>query len=200
MTTERCLYYHAESDSYFWESPSEMVGQTLDEALCADVTDEPEHRREAKRRGVYDVVCPYCGAPAVLVDSKEVYGRSYGNIWLCRPCRAWVGVHKVEGNENKPLGRLADESLRDWKKRVHAAFDPLWKAKMRRDGCSKGVARKAAYTWLAEQLGISVHRCHIGEFDDEMCQRALGAIRGLTNRPRGRKIQSDRRNDTGEGG
>jgi hypothetical protein len=116
------------------------------------------------------VTCPYCGAEAVLVDSEEVYGRSYGLIYLCRPCRAWVGVHK--GTE-MPLGRLANKELREWKIAAHAAFDPLWQAKMRRDNCSKGQARKAAYTWLAEKLGIPLRKCHIGMFDIDLCKRTV---------------------------
>ena len=55
------------------------------------------------------IACDYCQASAELVDSKVIYGRSYGLMWLCRPCGAWVGTH--EGTE-KPLGRLANADLR----------------------------------------------------------------------------------------
>jgi len=73
------------------------------------------------------VICPYCGKNAVLTDSAVVYhGRSYGMIWLCRPCWAYVGTHK-NSRKHAPLGRIANAELRDWKKKVHAAFDPLWK-------------------------------------------------------------------------
>lgn len=41
-------------------------------------------------------VCPYCGKPTEYVDSSVIYGRSYGMIYLCRDCRAYVGVHKVQ--------------------------------------------------------------------------------------------------------
>lgn len=34
----------------------------------------------------YKVICPYCGKPAEYVDSKEIYGISYGMIYLCRDC------------------------------------------------------------------------------------------------------------------
>ena len=115
-------------------------------------------------------ICPYCNSPSVYVDSEEVYSRSYGMIYLCRPCRAWVGVHK---GTTKPLGRLANAELREWKKRAHAAFDPLWKAKIERQGCSKRKARGKGYTWLASQLGISTEECHIGMFDVEMCRKVI---------------------------
>lgn len=119
-----------------------------------------------------EVTCPYCQKPAACVDSKAVYSRSYGMIWHCAPCKAWVGCHK-NSKTNKPLGRLANAELRDWKKRAHAAFDPMWEAKMRRDGCTKGEARNAGYEWLAKQLGIPLAEMHIGMLDIDMCKRVV---------------------------
>ena len=49
------------------------------------------------------VYCDYCGRQAEYVDSKIVYGKSYGMMYLCRNCMAYVGVHK---GTDKPLGRL----------------------------------------------------------------------------------------------
>jgi hypothetical protein len=117
------------------------------------------------------VICPYCSAPAVYVDSSEVYARSYGMIYLCRPCKAWVGVHK---GTDKPLGRLANKELREWKMRAHAAFDPLWQKKLRKCGPrGKKSARKSGYHWLAAELGIPVKECHIGMMDVEQCKRVV---------------------------
>lgn len=130
-------------------------------------------------------ICPYCSQPSVYVDSAEVYqGRSYGMIYLCRPCDAYVGVHK--GTE-KPLGRLANKELRQWKMKAHAAFDPIWQERARRrragrpnkagkpggEQCKPVHSRAAAYSWLAQQMGIEREECHIGMFDVELCQRAV---------------------------
>lgn len=52
------------------------------------------------------VYCDYCGRQAEYVDSKVVYGKSYGMMYLCRNCMAYVGVHK---GTDKPLGRLAQK-------------------------------------------------------------------------------------------
>jgi hypothetical protein len=90
-------------------------------------------------------------------------------IYLCRPCKAWVGVHK---GTDKPLGRLANKELREWKIKAHAAFDPLWKAKMSQ-GHSKKSARNSGYAWLAEQMGIPREACHVGMFDVEQCKRVV---------------------------
>ena len=91
------------------------------------------------------VICDYCGKPARLVNSSMVYnGQDHGMIWLCHPCYAWVGVHK---GTDEPLGRLADAELRHWKRKAHAAFDPLWRGREKR-------TRRWAYDWLAQEMGL----------------------------------------------
>jgi uncharacterized protein DUF3268 len=118
-----------------------------------------------------EVECPYCGKPAGLVDSKEVYRESYGNIWLCRPCQAWVGVHKNDG-KNRPLGTLANSETRHARKMAHARFDPLWQTRQGKHG-SKGKVRSEAYAWLSGHLGIPVNDCHIAMFDLKTCVRVI---------------------------
>src|ERR1044072_1392050 len=84
--------------------------------------------------------CPYCNRPTQYVDSKRVYTKSYGMIYLCEPCGAWVGVHR---GTNVALGRLANRELRKWKKDAHKYFDPLWQKKMR-----QGIVRRMPGTRL----------------------------------------------------
>lgn len=110
------------------------------------------------------VHCDYCGRQAEYVDSKIIYGKSYGMVYLCRNCMAYVGVHK---GTDKPLGRLANAQLRYWKKQAHAAFDPLWKS-----GRFRGY-RNAAYAWLADKMELPVEETHIGMFDVDQCKRAV---------------------------
>jgi len=117
------------------------------------------------------VRCPYCGAFARLKDSIEVYGRSYGMIWDCRPCDAYVGVHK-DSPTHYPLGRLANKELREWKMKAHAAFDPLWK--------SGKMTRSEAYKALGAKLRMSPARTHIGWFDVEQCQAVVAAAQELS--------------------
>lgn len=111
-----------------------------------------------------NVYCDYCGWKAEFVDSKVIYGRSYGMVYLCRNCMAYVGVHKGTA---KPLGRLANAQLRYWKKQAHAAFDPLWQY-----GQFKG-HRNVAYAWLAERMRLPVEQIHIGMFDVGDCKRVI---------------------------
>lgn len=108
------------------------------------------------------MICPYCGRKAEYVDSKVVYGRSYGMIYLCRPCDAYVGVHK---GTDKPKGRMADKELRYWKMAAHEAFDPLWQ--------SKRMKRDEAYAWLAGRMGLRPEDTHIGMFDVPECKKVI---------------------------
>lgn len=116
------------------------------------------------------MICPYCQSSAKLESSRKVYGgRDFGLLYLCEKypvCDSYVGVHK---GTNKPLGRLANSELREWKKRAHSAFDPIWQKKM----IKKKRARGSAYKWLASQLNITFDECHIGMFDVEQCKRVV---------------------------
>lgn len=120
-----------------------------------------------------EVICPYCEKPARFVTGREVYPHRR-DLWaqkfyLCSPCSAWVGCHKSTG---KPFGRLANFQLRTIRSRAHAAFDPIWK-----DGPT---TRKDAYKWLAKEIGIEFAVCHIGDFDEAMCQRVIDVCREAT--------------------
>lgn len=135
------------------------------------------------------LTCPYCESTAVLRPAKDIYGYDcdYGPLWTCAKfpsCDAYVGCHP--GTET-PLGRLADGPLRFAKVHAHKAFDPLWRAKMAKTGCSKGDARRAAYAWLAGQLGITAAECHIGMMDKEMCWR-VEAICSPFTKPRAKSM------------
>lgn len=109
-----------------------------------------------------EVNCPYCGSSAEYKDSKAIYGRSYGMVYHCPPCDAYVGVHK---GTDKPLGRLADKELREYKKKAHSAFDPMWQ--------SGRFRRNQAYGWLSEQMGLTRDETHIGMFDIDRCKQVI---------------------------
>lgn len=127
-------------------------------------------RREQKRRNKQPPpACPYCSAPAEwLANSAEVYhGHDYGPLWICRPCGAWVGVHK---GSRTPLGRLANAELRAAKIAAHAVFDRLW-----RNG---EITRGEAYQWLTSALHMETP-AHIGEMDVAQCHAVVDACRGV---------------------
>lgn len=109
--------------------------------------------------------CPYCGSNTKLVDSKLIYGKSYGMAYVCEnypTCDAYVGTHK---GTIWPRGTLANKELRNYRKKAHMLFDSLWR--------SEGISRTKAYKWLAEKLDISFEKTHIGYFDLEMCLKVI---------------------------
>lgn len=118
--------------------------------------------------------CDYCGNISLRATGADIYPRrpdlASKVMFVCWPCGAWVGCHP---GTDKPLGRLANQSLRAAKMDAHAAFDPLWRGKPKGE-------RGRAYAWLADQLGIPQGDCHIGMFDVETCKRvvAICAQRG----------------------
>lgn len=113
-------------------------------------------------------ICPYCSSPAKLTNSAVVYGgHSHGMIWDCRPCDAYVGVHK-DNLTYPPLGRLANAELRAWKSRAHKMFDGLWR--------SEEMTRSQAYRYIQTIMGLSASEAHIGLFDVAQCQKLIDAL------------------------
>lgn len=123
-------------------------------------------------------LCPYCKSKTVYVNSFEIYKKDFGMIYLCRPCKSWVGVHK--GTDNA-LGRLANSELREYRKEAHSFFDQLWQAKIKQ-GFTKTQARKRAYKWLGSQMGINPGDTHISWFDVEECKRVVEICRPFVNK------------------
>lgn len=115
--------------------------------------------------------CPYCNNPSIFVDSKIIYGRSYGMIYLCKSCDAYVGVHK---GTSKALGRLADQELRFWKKETHRHFDKIWQSNL--------MSRRQAYQNLSLFLNLSIELTHIGMFTKEYCVKTIEWSKQQLNR------------------
>lgn len=118
------------------------------------------------------VICPYCHNEASFVDNAEIYGRRYGKsymAWWCKPCDARVGVH--HNNPDKPLGTMANEELRNWRRKAHMAFDPIWK--------TGSMTRGGAYEWLKIKFGREIH---IGQSDIAVCKRIIELVNDRTGK------------------
>ena len=117
------------------------------------------------------VICQYCKGRAELLKGSALFpGKNelyFKSFWRCEPCKAHVGCHP---GTDEPLGTLATQRLRRLRHIVHLRFDKKW-----RRGRLKKRRRKRseAYVWLAGKLEIPVEQCHIGMFDERMCERAL---------------------------
>ncbi|WP_186027933.1 zinc-finger-containing protein [Burkholderia gladioli] len=132
-------------------------------------------------------VCDYCGEKALLArfgDAAYPYRDEHGELWVCPPCDAWIGIFP-RSRRHVPLGRLANAELRQAKSDLHTALEPLVAAKMRRDGCNAFEARAKGIRWLATQLGQDPATTLHG-FDLETCRAAIALVREfLANRQRG---------------
>ena len=113
--------------------------------------------------------CIYCKGETEMVDSTEVYTfphDSYGNMYVCRPCKAHVGCHP---GTDQALGTVAKKPLRDLRRETHNDwFNPLWMAKMAQ-GFTKIQARRAAYKWVTEVLKIERVEAHVVYFTEAQC-------------------------------
>lgn len=113
--------------------------------------------------------CAYCGHLTDYVDSIEVYQQSYGMIYICRNCTAWVNCHT---GSDQSFGFVAKRDLRDIRHEAHKVFDPLWQKKIEL-GFKKKFAQSVARKWLAKELEIDVVECHIGMFTSEQCRKVI---------------------------
>lgn len=139
--------------------------------------------------------CHYCGDSCYLHETSEhLYnGKDYGPVWECACCHAYVGCHP---GTHKPLGRVANKELRNWKMKAHREFDALWRKKAtmqisesgteskRKMAKSYGHARGKGYQWLAEQMGLTSEECHIGYFTIEQCKKVVEICEPYTMRLR----------------
>lgn len=125
-------------------------------------------------------VCPYCGKQTEFVDSSEIYGKSYGMVYLCRECDAYVGFYK---GTDIALGRLANKQLRKDKNEAHFYFDKIFTTGIIHKLCPISLhgenRRNKAYRWLSEKMKIHMGFCHIGMFDIEECRKVVEICKPL---------------------
>lgn len=119
------------------------------------------------------IVCPYCGAKAILREDNYVYGdRGRGKLlYVCSNyprCDAYVGVH--EGTY-RPKGTLAKGELRNKRIRTHRIFDLIWKMGI--------MSKKEAYRWLKCFMGLQKCDAHIGFFSDYRCDLLMNKAKEI---------------------
>lgn len=132
--------------------------------------------------------CPEegCGGVMVLRHSPK-YNRKFYGCSNFPDCKAAHGAHP----DGSPLGVPADKATKAARIQAHEAFDKLWESALdlytfsrrpsrkHRRGIIQ-IARRRAYTWLQERLGMTPDDCHIGRFDIETCERVVVACDGVT--------------------
>ena len=119
-------------------------------------------------------ICRYCGSVIRLVTAESIYGAEAAKrlklmgefIYQCQNCNARVGCHR---GTTRPLGNVANETLRLKRTETHQVFDTYWRR--------QGMTRTAAYRWLAKRLHLSAEKAHIGSFEMEQCQKVIDLCR-----------------------
>ena len=149
------------------------MGHSREEYIRQNSFDSPEVERQlrAKKdelwqeyfimmpRKYFPDGCNICGVQKsiILTDSAIIYGSSYGLIYYCTNCRAYVGVHNVKhnphGEKDAPKGTLADAELRRLRKQAHGLFDPLWQ--------KSTLSRRGAYRMLQDVTKVTKERAHV---------------------------------------
>ena len=111
-------------------------------------------------------MCRYCGGPIRLVPAERVFGASTERLgqtnemlYQCQNCNARVGCHK---GTTRPLGDVANETLRLKRMETHRVFDKMWR--------QRRWSRTQAYKWLAKEMELSAKEAHIGGFEMDECQ------------------------------
>lgn len=125
---------------------------------------------------LFPTVCNLCGGNVIYTSNKAIYSKPYGSgmCYLCTSCGAYVGTHVPRPKE--AFGILADKQMRELKMQCHSLFDALWMDKPTVK--ERRLARKKAYSILADKLGIDEDCCHFGYFDTELLCEALTLLCG----------------------
>ncbi len=108
--------------------------------------------------GWYDgeIYCIGCDKEieARLTTGKEMYPHRADlaemQFWKCDTCGSFVGCHK---GSTRPLGYLASQEIKTWRKNIHMILDPLWK--------SKKIGRSQAYAYIGNRIGRTYHTAEI---------------------------------------
>lgn len=106
---------------------------------------------------------------ARLTDGKEIYPHRSDlaslPFWICS-CGSFVGCHHKTKERTKPLGVIPSETIKQYRKEIHAILDPLWR--------SKRYSRSQLYAELTEVLGRQYHTAELRT--KEECQLILRHI------------------------
>ena len=113
--------------------------------------------------------CPYCGAEAVLRNTKYIYkdGNNEDKVYVCSnypKCDSYVGCHKGTAI---PKGNLANKELRVLRIKAHNQLNSMQE--------KLGISRRNTYKYLSDLINVSMENCHIGHFDKDMCNTVISA-------------------------
>lgn len=133
-------------------------------------------------------VCPYCNCSTILVSGEVIYPESISveprlkfldkKYYMCILNNDhYVGTYS---DNITSLGRLADSTLRNWKRMGHSVFDPLYTLH------KIFKTRPAAYEWLSIQMNLPAETVHFGMFNIEQCIEAISHCKRIIEEKEGK--------------
>jgi len=134
------------------------------------------------------VICPYCGAQALLRPVGDLFEEPYrrlNNFWVCvkhPECDAYTAAHL---KDDSPMGPLANAGLRFKRMQAHYYFDQLWRSGI--------FSRNAAYRWLGDALGVKWKdkQPHISQMSDVFCDIVIRESQAVLQNHKG-KVEMQR--------
>lgn len=136
-----------------------MTWINLDELMKPDA----QLKKLREKHGRLPCPEPDCNGELILRRSK------HGLMWGCIRYPACMAAHGAHP-DGTPLGIPADKKTKRARIKAHAAFDELWNKASKK---GRVAARRGAYRWLREQLGMTEEECHIARFDVATCARVV---------------------------
>ena len=129
-----------------------------------------KQKKGARRRRMH---CPYCGSPVIYRTADGIYKENTKRamLFVCSrypACNAYVRANKVT---KKPIGTLADPSLRRLRNQAHRFFNRLYESGL----MSKG----EAYNWLSVLTGMPESMAHIGFMGEYNCRLIIDESKRL---------------------
>ena len=115
-------------------------------------TKKVKQKKGARRRRMH---CPYCGSPVIYRTADGIYKENAKRamLFVCSrypACNAYVRANKVT---KKPIGTLADPSLRRLRNQAHRFFNRLYESGL----MSKG----EAYNCMAHIGFMGEYNCRL---------------------------------------
>lgn len=115
------------------------------------------------------MTCPYCGSNVLKAQGGVVNPHVPGLVaecyWVCSrypECDTYVGCHP---GTDDPVGTIADLGLREWRRKAHAAFDPMWQG--------GAMTLAGAHSWMRVSLKVDKKTCSVGLLDVNQCKRLV---------------------------
>ena len=144
--------------------------------FLAPIFRKEEIRLKAKTKKIKEIRCPYCGAKAKLMTSREMFGEEAFDperkLYVCqnyeKGCDSYVYTQK---GTNIPLGQMADSALRAMRIKAHKAINDVVR--------SRKMSKNDVYKYIAAAMGYREGHFHLAQSSYYNCQETIRLMENL---------------------